>query len=254
MAWKMTGAIMKRLFLSCAVLAAQWIGPAFAADMPVKAPVKAPIAVLWEWTGCYIGVEGGGNWGRTRNQDITAPFNGIAVTNPFNLSGGLAGGTVGCNYQTGKWVIGLEGDISWTNKDGIANEIPPFNTTATIEVQERWIDTVRGRIGHKFGERDQFLLYVTGGVASASVISTTCLPGVFCTSASNTMTGWTAGGGWEWAIFPAMPAPHNWVSLKIEYLYVDLGSKDFLLDPTLTTSKNISVVDHILRAGLNWHF
>ena len=56
-------------------------------------------------------------------------------------------------------------------------------------VKERWIDTLRGRLGFKFGEHDQFLLYVTGGVASASVISTTCLPGVFCTSASNTMTG-----------------------------------------------------------------
>jgi opacity protein-like surface antigen len=61
-------------------------------------------------------------------------------------------------------------------------------------------------------------------------------------------------GGAEWAIWPAMPVPHNWVSLKVEYLYVDLQSKDFLFDPTLTTSKNVSVVDHIVRAGLNWHF
>src|SRR5690349_2198485 len=70
-------------------------------------------------SGCYIGIEGGGNWGRTRNHDITAPFVGVPVTNPFDLSGGLAGGTIGCNYQIAKWVIGIEDDFSWTNKDGV---------------------------------------------------------------------------------------------------------------------------------------
>jgi outer membrane immunogenic protein len=151
-------------------------------------------------------------------------------------------------------VIGAEGDVSWTNKSGIANEIPPFNTTATIAVKERWIDTVRGRLGYKFGAQDQFLLYVTGGGAFVGVTATTCVPGVFCASASNTMAGWTVGGGGEWAIWPATPSPHNWLSLKIEYLYVDLGSKDFLFNTTLTTNKNVSVVDHLVRVGVNLHF
>jgi outer membrane immunogenic protein len=246
---------MRRLVLAAA-FAAISIVPAFSADLSVKAPVyKAPpVAATWEWTGCYVGIEGGGNWGRTKNVDITAPFVGLPVTNPYNLSGALFGGTVGCNYQIQKWVIGIENDISWTNKDGIANEIAPFNATATIEVRERWIDTLRGRLGFKFGASDQFLAFVSGGGAFASVTGTTCLPGAFCNSVTNTMTGWTVGGGFEWAIFPGTPVPHNWVSLKAEYLYVDLGSKDFLFDPTLTTSKNISVVDHIVRAGLNWHF
>jgi outer membrane immunogenic protein len=242
---------MKRLLIAGAALAANWIVPALAADMPVKAPV---VAAAWEWTGCYIGIEGGGSWGRTHNHDITAPFVGLPVTNPYDLSGGLVGGTVGCNYQIQKLVIGLEGDISWTNKDGVANEIPPLNTRATFGVREHWIDTLRGRVGYKLGDRDQFLLYVTGGAAAASVEAITC--GTFCNTVTNTMTGWTVGGGGEWAIFPAMPVPHGWLSLKLEYLYVDLGSKDFLFNPNLRglTSKNVSVVDNIVRAGLNWHF
>jgi outer membrane immunogenic protein len=246
---------MKRLLLAGAALAANWIVPAFAADMPVKAPVyKAPVAALWEWTGCYIGIEGGGNWGRTHNHDITAPFDGLAVTNPYDLNGGLAGGTVGCNYQFDKWVIGLEGDVSWTDKKGVANEIPPFNTASTFGVRERWIDTLRGRFGRKFGDHDQFLLYVTGGGAAARVQAATC--GAVCFTVSNTMTGWTLGGGGEWAIFPAAPVPHGWLSVKVEYLYVDLGSKDFNFDPTIPglTAKNIAVIDHIGRVGLNWHF
>jgi outer membrane immunogenic protein len=147
-------------------------------------------------------------------------------------------------------VFGIEGDISWTNKDGVANEIPPFNTTATIGVREHWIDTLRGRLGYKLGDHDQFLLYVTGGAAAGRIDGSTC--GAVC----YTMTGWTLGGGGEWAIFPSAPVPHGWLSVKVEYLYVDLGSKDFIFDTTVPglTSKNIAVIDHIGRVGLNWHF
>jgi outer membrane immunogenic protein len=246
---------MKRLLFAGVALAVSWVVPAAAADLPVKAPIyKAPPVALWEWTGCYIGAEGGGNWGRTSNYDITAPFVGLPVTNPFDLRGALAGGTLGCNYQTGKFVFGIEGDISWTNKNGVANEIAPFNTTATIGVQERWIDTLRGRLGYKFGDHDQFLLYVTGGAAAGRVEGSTC--SAVCYTVANTMTGWTVGGGGEWAIFPSAPVPHGWLSVKVEYLYVDLGKKDFMFDPTVPglTSKNIAVIDHIARAGLNWHF
>jgi outer membrane immunogenic protein len=249
----MGDSVMKRLFVIGAALAANWIVPALAADLPVKAPPILPVAA-WEWTGCYIGVAGGGNWGRTSNFDLAPGLFGLPVTNPFNLSGGLVGGTLGCNYQTGKVVFGIEGDISWTNKNGVANEIPPFSTTATLGVRERWIDTLRGRLGYKFGAQDQFLLYVTGGVAAARVEGTTC--GAVCDTVANTMTGWTVGGGGEWAIFPSAPVPHGWLSVKVEYLYVDLGKQDFLFNPAIPglTSKNIAVIDHIGRVGLNWHF
>jgi len=242
---------MRKILLSGVALVTLCNANVFAADMPVKAPVRPQ---LWHWTGCYIGIEGGGTWGRTHNVDTTVPFVGIPVTGHYDLSGGLFGGTVGCNYQIDRWVLGIENDISWTSKKGIANEIPPFNTAATIEVRERWIDTLRGRLGYKFGAQDQFLLYVTGGGAFAGTRATTCLPGVFCNSATNTRSGWTIGGGGEWAIFPSVPVASNWWSVKIEYLYVDFGSKNYNFDPTLTTNKSIFLTDHIVRAGLNWHF
>jgi outer membrane immunogenic protein len=128
-----------------------------------------------------------------------------------------------------------------------------------LGVREHWIDTLRGRVGVKVGDRDQFLLYVTGGVASARVENISCLIGVGCASVENTMTGWTVGGGGEWAIFPSAPVPHGWLSFKVEYLYVDLGSSDFNYNPAVipgitTTNKNVAVIDNILRVGLNWHF
>src|ERR1043166_3574534 len=144
---------MKRLVLGAAP-AANRIVPAFAADLPVKAVPVLPVT-YWEWTGCYVGAQGGGNWGRTHNNDSTFPFVGVPVTNPYNLSGALAGGTIGCQYQSWKWVFGIEADASWTNKEGVANEIPPFNTAATFGLREHWIGTLRGRLGFKFGAQDQ---------------------------------------------------------------------------------------------------
>jgi outer membrane immunogenic protein len=250
---------MKRALFAGAALALVSIVPAIAADLAVKAPVyKAEPVAPSAWTHCYIGVAGGGNWGRTSNVDISPGFVGLPVTNPFDLSGAIFGGTLGCNYQIQKWVIGLEGDISWTNKNGAANEIPPFIATATLGVREHWIDTLRARIGYNFGNA-QSLLYVTGGGAAARVEVTTCLTGVACTSVDNTMTGWTVGGGGEWAILPFAPPFNARLTFKLEYLYVNLGSKDFLFNPTAipgitTTNKNVSVIDHIVRAGINWHF
>jgi outer membrane immunogenic protein len=245
------GASMRRFCLTLLAGCALSVG-AQAADLPLKAPVPV---LHWNWTGCYIGIEGGGAWGRTHNFDTSPGFVGLTVTNPYTLSGGLIGGTIGCNYQfQQQWVIGIENDLSWTNKRGIANEIPPFNTTATIEVKERWIDTLRARLGHTFGAQDQILLYLTGGAAFAGTTAITCVPGVFCDSVSATRAGWTVGGGAELAIFPTTPVPNNWWSVKIEYIYVDFGSKDYNFNPALTTNKNISLNDHILRAGLNFHF
>jgi len=223
---------------------------AVAADLPVKAP--PPVAAVWEWTGCYVGVSGGGTWGRTSNVDTTPPFVGLPVTNPFNVKGGIVGGTVGCNYQIRQWVIGIENDLSWTNARATVNEIPPFSTAATIGVKERWIDTLRGRLGYKVGAQNQLLLFVTGGVAWAGTTATTCLPGVFCNSVSNTRTGWAAGAGGEWAL--GRPVARNWWSVKLEYIHVDFGGKDYQFDPTLTTNKRFNLRNEIVRAGLNFHF
>ena len=76
--------------------------------MPVKAPL--PVPVIFSWTGCYIGVEGGGNWGRSAQiARIAGGVNdGLTITGKFDLNGGIAGGTVGCNLH----VLGGENDFS----------------------------------------------------------------------------------------------------------------------------------------------
>src|ERR1041385_4755914 len=110
---------------------------AFAADiqrrqMPAKAP--AYITPAYNWTGFYVGINGGGGWGHS---DWSAPL----ATGSFNLSGGLVGGTVGYNWQTGPVVFGLEGDIDWANIRGSST----CGAGLSCETKNTWLATARGR-------------------------------------------------------------------------------------------------------------
>src|SRR5262249_11277440 len=103
-------------------VAAAFMGLATAASaadfpvMPAKAPL--PVPVIFSWTGCYIGVEGGGQRGKSEQIAQSGVNSGQTITGSFDLSGGIAGGTVGCNVQMSNFVIGVENDFSWTNKNG----------------------------------------------------------------------------------------------------------------------------------------
>jgi len=102
---------MKRFILAaCAgLLAIAMASPSFAADMPgpYKAPAYSP---AFNWTGFYAGINGGYAFGKSNWTDTTG-----ATTGEFDLTGALAGGTVGYNVQTGSWVWGFEADgaASW---------------------------------------------------------------------------------------------------------------------------------------------
>jgi outer membrane immunogenic protein len=104
--------------------------PALAADLSTplyKVPPVGPPP--FSWTGCYVGVEGGGAWGQSQHVAATAPNPatvGLPITLRFNLAGALAGGTVGCNYQVGNVVLAVENDMSWTNKGASSPDMPPF--------------------------------------------------------------------------------------------------------------------------------
>lgn len=212
-----------------------------AADMPVKARPVAPPVAVFSWTGCYVGISGGGNWGR--NDDNFQP-SGTRANDRISLSGGIAGGTLGCNYQFDPhFVIGIEGDFSWTNKHGSQPSVtPPFQH----EVRERWLTTERARFGYAW---NNWLAYATGGLAGVQVkvTDTNATTGV---NASDTqdLWGWTVGGGVEYAF--AGP----W-SAKLEYLYAQFPTKTFLNPNPLGAAFNVNGLhDHIVRVGLNYKF
>jgi outer membrane immunogenic protein len=239
--------IMKKLLIGSFVALTMGGSAAMAADMPLKAP--PPVAVF-SWTGCYVGIEGGGAWGRSkhaRSLTTNPAFVGLDFTPWFDVSGGLAGVEYGCNQQFGgNWVFGIEGDISWTNKKGSSFDTGPGGTaTFSSETKEKWISTSRARIGWAW---DRALVYITGGFATAKVEASVTIPGTGTFTDSHTRYGWTAGAGLEYAFL------NNW-SLKAEYLYVRLEDQAYLFSGTPVVPRGgVPLDNHIARVGLNWRF
>jgi outer membrane immunogenic protein len=240
----------KIALISTAVLAVGLATAAPAADLAVRGPVYKAVIPQFSWTGCYVGVEGGGVWGRSKDTDAD-PTNknfGLPINNGFDVSGGLAGGTVGCNYQFSNWVFGVENDISWTNAKGSTNDIAPFNPAAVSKTSENWLDTLRGRVGFAW---DRVLFYGTGGAAFAGTIVQ--VNGVANTvSDSQTRTGWVAGGGVEYAAW-------DHVTLKLEYLHADFGTSSYI-NPSVQiggrtlVTRDVPLTNDIVRAGVNYKF
>jgi outer membrane immunogenic protein len=240
--------------LASVFLLATSLGSAMAADMApryTKAPAPVPV-MAYSWTGCYIGVEGGGAWGRSRHDGF--PPGPTQLTPTFDVSGGLAGGEAGCNYQfSPSWAAGVEGDISWIDKKGSSFDTGPGgNPTFQSTTREHWISTIRGRVGPTW---DRVWVYGTGGFAAAAVEANVAIPGLRTYSETVTHYGWTAGVGIEYAI------TNNW-TIKGEYLYVKLDNKAFLFgnDPVIGPAglnaqrSGVNLNDNIVRVGLNYKF
>ena len=113
--------MQKVLCASIAALAAM-LAPAVAADLSVAPIYKSPPAPTTTWGGSYLGLSGGGAWGRAAIQNGPT---GADATPGFNLNGGLIGITSGLQIQNGQWVLGYEGDTSITSKKGSALELAP---------------------------------------------------------------------------------------------------------------------------------
>jgi outer membrane immunogenic protein len=222
---------MKRIVLASLGLLAitTTAPPVMAADLAARPPVKAPSYVppaYYNWSGFYVGINGGYGFG-------TSSWTG---TDNFNINGGLVGGTAGYNWQVGQAVFGLEGDGDWSGIKGSTTTGCP----AGCETRNDWLATFRGRLGYA---ADRFMPYVTGGLAVGDIKATTLgFPGI-----DTTRTGWTVGGGVEFAI--AGP----WTA-KLEYLYVDLGSADCGFSCGGPAPDNVDLKTNIVRGGINYKF
>jgi outer membrane immunogenic protein len=222
---------MRRVLLTTISLLACAASAAVAADLPRQMPARAPayMPVGYNWTGFYLGINGGYGWGRSN-------WSGYGTRS--DPSGGMVGGTIGYNWQGmgSPWVFGLEGDIDWTNlKSSFTNVACPLG----CETKNNWIGTVRGRVGYAW---DRVMPYVTGGLAVGDIeANRTGFAGV-----RDTKVGWSAGGGIEAAL------GGNWTG-KVEYLRVDLGRINCGPSACFTASRVGFHADEV-RAGLNYRF
>jgi outer membrane immunogenic protein len=234
---------------------------AFAADLPMPAPPpRAPVAYLpvappFSWTGIYIGGNAGAAWNRGSFSDAA----GIGFTLPTSNAVFTGGGQVGGNWQMGALVLGVEGQFDWlANQNNASAGIIAANGDTLQGIStDRWLTTLTGRVGFA---ADHWLFYAKGGGAwvgnqSFTINETGTFPGSFTSSSGGWNTGWTVGGGIEWAF--AGP----W-SAKIEYDYIKLSSNSFTVptpspiaaltpgDVFTTANRNIQTV----LFGINYRF
>ena len=250
---------MKRILIAGAFALASLV-PALAADlpppMPAPPPPRAPAVYMpapppiYNWTGFYVGINGGYGFGTastsstTAGSTLPASLGGVSG----NLTGPLAGGTVGFNYQWSSIVLGLEGDFDWSNQSRSTS----FNCvvcggTVNENYKLPWVSTARARVGYAF---DRILIFGTGGLAYSNVTSNPTYSGGSLWNMSSWTAGWVAGGGAEVALAP------NWTA-KAEYLFAQTkptlnGSLNTAVGGTVSQKGTIN--DNLARAGINYKF
>jgi outer membrane immunogenic protein len=216
---------------------------AYAADLPPapaplpRAPVAyVPVVQVYNWNGFYVGVNGGYGWANAK----WTPIGGAA--NTVNPNGGVAGGTVGFNYQMNQFVFGVEGDWDWSGITG-SSSTAICNATGECQTGNKWLSTLRGRAGFAM---DRALFYLTAGGVFANVQTVTANTN----TATHTQAGWAAGLGVEYAF------AENWTA-KFEYLYANIGSITVTCQPGTACAGlpiAVSLTENLLRAGINYKF
>jgi outer membrane immunogenic protein len=224
--------IMKKFLLGAVGLIALGMAtPALAADMPVKAaPPPVYVAPIYNWTGFYIGANGG--WAQSRSCVDFFNATGFDFADGCReRSGGVVGGQFGYRWQASQWVFGVEAQGDWADLSNTRLSI--INQMFSTRTKTDGIGLFTGQIGYAWNAS---LFYVKGGAAVTdnrfSILST--LTGTELAAASATRWGGTVGVGWEYGFAP------NW-SAGIEYDHLFMGN----------SNNSFSVVNPIIAAFVN---
>lgn len=226
---------MKRIAFGAAL--AVLAGPAFAADPVVyePAPAAVPVAAVYDWSGFYVGLQGGYSWADTGYYLDIPPD--TTSGQEFELKGGVFGAHVGYNWQWGSFVLGAEGDFEWSGLEG--DDGDAGGTTDVLEANYQ--GSVRARLGYAF---DRLLIYGTAGWTWMNVDYSR--PDFDPEVLSATLDGPTVGIGAEYAFMS------NWTA-RAEYRWArfDEHGFPFVAGDQRTTRKFDT---HTVRLGVSYKF
>jgi outer membrane immunogenic protein len=233
---------MKKFLLgTVGVLALGMAAPALAADLAARPYTKAPapyVAPIYDWSGFYIGANGG--WGESHSCVDFLNAVGVAVAEGCgSRSGGLIGGQLGYRWQASQWVFGLEAQGDWAD---LSNQrLSLVDPTFSTRTKTSGIGLFTGQIGYAWNAS---LLYFKGGAAVTdnrfSILNTAS--GVELVAASATRWGGTVGVGWEYGFAP------NW-SAGIEYDHLFMGNANNSF--TATDPRLVSFVSDRVRQDVD---
>jgi outer membrane immunogenic protein len=231
---------MNTIRLAMALAGALLAAPASAADFPRKAPILTAETV--NWGGFYVGIHAGFG-----THEVAYPFSvpliPLTGENRFDIDGAFGGGQVGYNMVIAPgWLVGVEVDIAWSDiNGGTRTTVGPLDLITSTDL--RWFGTARGRLARTF---DRAMIYVTGGYAFGKSQASANLVGVFVGTQNHNKSGWTVGGGLEYAWTANL-------SFKAEYLYIHFGTDNVATLPGVFTADEEMNL-HTAKIGLNWRF
>jgi outer membrane immunogenic protein len=244
---------MKRLFIHGGIAVILGAANLFAGPEPLAsgkemkqvAPAPAPIC---DWTGFYVGVHGGGQFGHSEDKDLDG-WNSVGINWGYSENGLVAGGQIGYNWQWHWLVLGPEIDLGYMNLDGNGLErahVGDIPDTRGVSASDFYA-TFRGRVGVAF---NHWLFYGTGGGIGVNWDARVEDPDLIGTSKKEFDWGWTGGGGIEYML------GCHW-TVKTEYLHYKLDHQTFTGKSVFSSAPlgwRAETEGHIVRAGLNYKF
>ncbi len=242
--------MMKKILLgTVGLIALSLAAPASAADLAARPYTKAPppmAPVVYDWSGFYIGINGGGGTSRKCWDLVSNAFTpGVVTTFPapvaegcHDATGGTVGGQIGYRWQASSWVFGLEAQGNWADFRGSNPSLffTPTLTTPGLFNQSRIeaFGLFTGQVGYAW---NNVLVYVKGGgaVTDDKYRTFTIPAALLVDSARETRWGGTVGVGLEYGFAP------NW-SVGFEYDHLFMGTRNV----TFTTPAGLfSATDRI---------